>query len=132
MVPKGSRVLLRASVSDGKSLLRNAKSPVAPGFPFICFGTTPIPNATSQTYSILSTIPTIEMQGAVCHETVIRVQPLLSDIGEKALMTGQCHRILNYSQSLPNTISQNLYHFFGKLPAPEIILYSDGENEAQD
>lgn len=131
MVPTGSSVLLRASVSEGKSLLRNAKSPVTPGFPFICFGTTPIPNATSQTCSILSTIPTIEMQGAVCHKTLIRVQPLLSDIVENALTTGQCHRILNYSQSLPNTMSPNLYHLLGKLLAPEIIIYSE-ENEARD
>lgn len=72
------------------------------------------------------------MQGAVYHETLIRVQPLLSDIVENALTTGQCHRILNYLQSLPNTMSQNLYHWLGKLLASEIIAYSDEENEAQD
>lgn len=134
VVPIESSVLLRATDAlwEGKSLLRNANSPVTPGFPFICFGTTPIPDATSQTCSILSTVTAIETPGAASHETLTRVQPLISDIVKTVLMIGQRHRTSSDSQSLPNTMSRNLYHLLNNFLAPENTVHFGEEKEAQN
>lgn len=62
----------------------------------------------------------------------MRVQPLISDIVKTVLMIGQRHRTLSYSQSLPNTMSRNLYHLLNKFLAPENTVHFDEEKEAQN
>lgn len=39
---------------------------------------------------------------------------------------------LELSQSLPNTMSRNLYHLLNKFLAPENTVHFDEENEAQN
>lgn len=72
----------------------------------------------------------MEMQGAVCHETLMRVQP--SFLTLLKIYFFSMPQTFIYSQSPLNTTSHDLYHLFSKFLLPETTVYFDEENKAKD